>query len=81
MELGSITNLSLYRRAQLASAKAKWRETATIVSMRWDAFLQAEAQAREFSLKSYFAALDAEETAAAELERLASGTARYRSAA
>ncbi|HEV2982110.1 MAG TPA: hypothetical protein VGX51_11810 [Solirubrobacteraceae bacterium] len=81
MELNPITNFSVYRTRQRSNAKASWRDAATVVSMRWDAFLQSEAQAREFAFRSYLAALDAEETAAAELSRLVSGGAGYLSAA
>lgn len=81
MELSSITNFSIYRTRQLSNARANWRDAATVVSMRWDAFLQSEAEARTFTFRSYLAALDAEEAAAAEISRLGSSTAEYRSAA
>jgi hypothetical protein len=81
VELSSITNLVMYRTRQLSNAKANWREAATVVSMRWDAFCQSETQARAFAFRSYLAALDAEEAAAAELSRLASCSTEYRGAA
>ena len=81
MERTSISDLSFHRNRQLANAKAKWRQAATIVSMRWDTFLRSETESRTFAFKSYLAALDAEEAAAADVSRLLSGTAGYRSAA
>jgi uncharacterized damage-inducible protein DinB len=50
-----------------AQALEVWRDAEDLVSARWDAFLQAEPEARRFAFASYVAALDAEEAAAAEL--------------
>jgi uncharacterized damage-inducible protein DinB len=58
-----------------AEALEVWREAEQLVSTRWDAFLQAEPEARRFIFASYVAALDAEEAAATELASLALRTA------
>jgi hypothetical protein len=44
-----------------------WREAERLVSDRWDLFVGAEAEARQFAFASYVAALDAEEAAATAL--------------
>jgi hypothetical protein len=48
-----------------------WREAANLVSMRWQRFLEAEPEGRQWAFASYVAALDAEEAAAAEMAALA----------
>jgi hypothetical protein len=48
-----------------------WRAVAHLVSIRWQAVLDADAETRPFAFASYFAALDAEEAAAADLAALA----------
>lgn len=48
-----------------------WRATAHLVSVRWQAVLDADAETRRFAFASYLAALDAEEAAAADLAALA----------
>jgi hypothetical protein len=48
-----------------------WRATAELVSVRWRAFLDADAESRRLAFASYVAALDAEEAAAADLACLA----------
>ena len=53
-----------------AEALELWRYTEQLVSTRWDAFLEAEPEARPFAFASYVAALDAEEAAANELASL-----------
>jgi hypothetical protein len=53
-------------RAQ-AVALMEWREAAELVSSRWQAFLEAEAETRRWAFASYVAALDAEEAAAADV--------------
>ena len=68
-------------RSRAARARHAWREAARLVSIRWGVFLSAEAQTREFAFASYLAALNDEETAAAELAKhlipaLADGTSR-----
>ena len=50
-----------------AQALEVWRDAEQLVSTRWDAFLEAEGEARRFAFASYVAALDAEEAAATEL--------------
>jgi hypothetical protein len=51
-------------------ALATWRETASVVGVRWRAFLEADAESRSWAFAAYVAALDAEEAAAAELAAL-----------
>ena len=53
-----------------ARALEVWHEAASLVSLRWAAFVAAEPVTRRFAFASYIAALDAEEAAAAELEAL-----------
>jgi hypothetical protein len=48
-----------------------WREAADLVSTRWQLFLAAESEGRQWAFASYVAALDAEEAAAAEMAALA----------
>jgi hypothetical protein len=48
-----------------------WREAANLASTRWQLFLAAESEGRQWAFASYVAALDAEEAAAAELAALA----------
>jgi hypothetical protein len=48
-----------------------WREAAKLVSMRWQVFLEAESEGRQWAFASYVRALDAEEAAAAEMAALA----------
>jgi hypothetical protein len=48
-----------------------WREAANLVSTRWQLFLEAESEGRQWAFASYVAALDAEEAAAAEMARMA----------
>ena len=54
-----------------AQALDAWREAADLVSMRWQLFLEAESEGRQWAFASYVAALDAEAAAAAELAALA----------
>ena len=54
-----------------AEALEVWRDAEQLVSTRWDAFLEAEPEARRFAFASYVAALDAEEAAATELASFA----------
>jgi hypothetical protein len=53
-----------------AQALEVWRNAEQLVSTRWDAFLEAEPEARRFAFASYAAALDAEEAAATDLASL-----------
>jgi hypothetical protein len=53
-----------------ARALEVWHEAASLVSLRWAAFVAAEPVTRRWAFASYIAALDAEEAAAAELEAL-----------
>jgi hypothetical protein len=48
-----------------------WREAATLVSARWQLFLEAGSESRQWAFASYMAALDVEEAAAAEMAALA----------
>ncbi len=54
-----------------AQALDAWREAADLVSIRWQLFLEAEAEGRQWAFASYVAALDAEEAAAADMAALA----------
>jgi hypothetical protein len=54
-----------------AQALDAWREAANLVSTRWQLFLEAESDGRQWAFASYLAALDAEEGAAAEMSALA----------
>ncbi len=54
-----------------AQALDAWREAANLVSTRWQLFLEAEPEGRQWAFASYVAALDAEEAAAAEVAALA----------
>ena len=81
MEASSISNLASYRGRHRARALAAWREAADLVSLRWDGFLQSEQPLRALAFRSYLAALDAEEAAAAEMSRLVTRTTRFRTAA
>ena len=58
------------RGAPQATALERWREAASVVSLRWAAFVAAEPVTRRWAFASYVAALDAEDAAAAELEAL-----------
>ncbi|HTW13119.1 MAG TPA: hypothetical protein VME01_10260, partial [Solirubrobacteraceae bacterium] len=44
-----------------------WRNSARLVSTRWQTFVAAEDEARGLAFASYLTALDAEETAAKQL--------------
>ena len=57
----------LDRSKSRVQAPDAWREAERLVSDRWALFVGAEPEAREFAFASYFAALDAEEAAVAEL--------------
>lgn len=48
-----------------------WRAAAHLVSVRWQTFLDADAETRQFAFACYLAALDAEEAAAADVASLA----------
>ena len=63
-----ITNV-LAARGQ-ARALDEWREAATLVSTRWQLFLEAESEGRRWAFASYLAALNAEAAAAAEMAAL-----------
>jgi hypothetical protein len=58
------------RGAPQAEALDRWREAASLVSLRWAAFVAAESVTRQWAFASYVAALDAEEAAAADLHAL-----------
>jgi hypothetical protein len=51
-----------------AKALVEWREAASLVSIRWAVFLEAESESRRWAFASYVAALDAEEAAAGAVE-------------
>jgi hypothetical protein len=54
-----------------AEALDAWREAANLVSTRWQRFVEAEPEGRQWAFASYVAALDAEQAAAAEMAALA----------
>src|SRR6202012_2626488 len=53
-----------------AQALDVWRDAANLVSTRWQLFVEADADGRQWAFASYVAALDAEEAAAAEMAAL-----------
>lgn len=53
-----------------AQALDVWRDAATLAATRWQLFLDAEAEGRQWAFASYVAALNAEEVAAAEMAAL-----------
>jgi hypothetical protein len=55
-----------------AQALNVWREAANLVATRWQIFLEAEPEGRQWAFASYVAALDAEDAAAAEMAALPS---------
>lgn len=54
-----------------AQALDAWRVAANLVSTRWQRFLEAEPEGRQWAFAVYVASLDAEEAAAAEMAALA----------
>jgi hypothetical protein len=54
-----------------AEALDAWRDAANLVATRWQLFLEAKSDGRQWAFASYVAALDAEEAAAAEMAALA----------
>jgi hypothetical protein len=68
----SVIDAALLGANRLTRARKRWRDAACLVSTRWEAFVDAEPEARAFAFASYTAALDAEETAAAEMASLVS---------
>jgi hypothetical protein len=67
----------LFASFRLSRARNKWRDAARVVADRWDVFLRAEAESRAFAFRSFAAALDAEEAAAAEIAGLVHGPATH----
>ncbi len=55
-----------------AQALDAWREAANLVATRWQLFLEAGPEGRQWAFASYVAALDAEEAAAADMAAVAS---------
>jgi hypothetical protein len=53
-----------------AQALEAWRDAAALVRTRWQLFLNAGPEGRAWAFASYIAALDAEESAAADMARL-----------
>jgi hypothetical protein len=69
------TNFALqYAPHPRVQALETWREAASLVRIRWQAFLEAEASSASRAFASYVAALDAEEAAAAEMAALSPST-------
>ena len=58
-----------------AQALDAWREAADLVSTRWQLFLEADSEGRQWAFASYVAALDAEAAAAADMATLATSIA------
>lgn len=54
-----------------AEALDEWREAAKLVAARWQLFLEAGPDGRQWAYASYVAALDDEEAAATEMAALA----------
>jgi hypothetical protein len=50
-----------------AQAHEAWRDAASLVTARWQLFLEAEPTSRALAFAAYVAALDAEEAAAVEM--------------
>ena len=71
----SLIDAALLGAGRPARARKRWLDAERLVSTRWEVFVAAEPEARAFAFASYLAALDAEETAAAEMASLASGHA------
>ncbi len=61
---------AMFAAVDRARALEMWREAASLVSIRWQVFLEAEPESRAWAFASYAAALDAEEAAAAEVAGL-----------
>ncbi len=53
-----------------ARALETWRDAAGLVSTRWQVFLDAEPESRQWAFASYSAALDIEEAAASDMAAL-----------
>jgi hypothetical protein len=66
----SAPSSAVFAEVERARALDTWREAASVVSIRWQVFLEAEPQSRAWAYASYAAALDAEEAAAADLAGL-----------
>jgi hypothetical protein len=62
----NVTSLPFSDRGR-ADALEIWRAAALLVSTRWQTFLEAEPECRQWAFASYVAALDAEEAAAADV--------------
>jgi hypothetical protein len=74
MKRSSMSKLAIKRTHRLARARSMWLDAARLASIRRDAFLRSETQTRAFVFAGYLAALDAAETAAAEIARLVPDT-------
>jgi hypothetical protein len=53
-----------------AQTLATWREAASLVRARWQAFVEADSKSRGRAFEVFVAALDAEEAAAIEMAAL-----------
>jgi hypothetical protein len=71
----SLIDTALLGAGRLTRARKRWGDAARLVSTRWEVFLAAEPGTRAFAFASYTAALNAEETAAAEMANLMSSHA------
>jgi hypothetical protein len=61
---------SLFAGRSRDQALEAWRDAADVVGARWQTFLEADVDGRPWAFARYVAAVDAEETAAAELAAL-----------
>ena len=64
---GSNTVIHPFPARGQARALEAWREAEDLVRLRWQAFLEADADTRSRAFASYVAALDAEEAVAADM--------------
>ena len=65
--LGIAHGTPLFAGPSQAQAQQVWREAASLVATRWEAFLEAEPESRAWAFACYVAALDAEEAAASDM--------------
>jgi hypothetical protein len=65
-------SIALFADKRRVGALERWRDTASLVAIRWRVYLEAEPGGRTWAFACYVAALDAEEAAAADLASLSS---------
>jgi hypothetical protein len=69
---GMAYGTALFAGSSQAQAQQTWRDAASLVATRWQLFLEAEPESRAWAFACYVAALDAEESAAADMAALSS---------